>query len=90
MGATALIPSTPVALQPYTGVATAQDSRDVFVSGSKVQKTAILDRNGMVPGQKLRGPAIVVEATSTTYLPPGFELFVDPNYCLVLTKESSP
>ena len=90
LGATALIPSTPVALQPYTGVATAQDSRDVFVSGSKVQKTAILDRNGMVPGQKLRGPAIVVEATSTTYLPPGFELFVDPNYCLVLTKESSP
>jgi N-methylhydantoinase A len=35
------------------------------------------DRDGLVPGDRLEGPAIVEEAASTTLLLPGQQLTVD-------------
>lgn len=88
LGATALVQGSPVALQPYSGSGK-RHTRSVCVDGKTWVDAMIVDRNGLVPGDELTGPSIVVEATSTTYVPPGFGLTVDPSYCLLLTKESS-
>jgi N-methylhydantoinase A len=46
--------------------------RPVHFAGTPHQ-TAILDRNGMVPGGVVHGPAIIEEGTATTLLPPGWQ-----------------
>ena len=46
--------------------------RDVYFNG-KSRKTAILDRNGIVEGAIVTGPAIIEEGTATTLLPPGWQ-----------------
>lgn len=88
LGATALVKGNPVALRPYSGTGNRQ-SRAVCVDGATWLQAEVVDRNLLVPGDQLSGPAIVVEPTSTTYVPPGFGLIVDPSYCLLLTKKSS-
>ena len=46
--------------------------RDVYFAGTP-RKTAILDRNGLVEGEPVHGPAIIEEGTATTLLPPGWQ-----------------
>jgi N-methylhydantoinase A len=44
-------------------------------------------RRDLRAGHSLRGPAIVLEYSSTTWLPPGWKLEVDQWGCLLLSKE---
>lgn len=44
----------------------------------------VYDRAGLFPGARLRGPALVVDSGSTTFLPPGFGLRVDAYLNLIL------
>ena len=48
----------------------------------------VYDRDLLPPGARLRGPALVVDAGSTTFLPPGFGLGVDAYRNLRLRRES--
>lgn len=41
------------------------------------QDTLVVDRDDLAAGHTFQGPAIVVEATATTVVPPGFEVSVD-------------
>jgi N-methylhydantoinase A len=45
-----------------------------------------LRRSDLVPGDRLAGPCIVLEDTSTTYVDEGFVIDVEPSGCLVLTN----
>ncbi len=47
--------------------------RDVYFSGTP-HKTAIIDRNGIVAGTTIKGPAIIEEGTATTLVPPGWQI----------------
>ncbi|MGE3500064.1 MAG: hydantoinase/oxoprolinase family protein [Candidatus Binatia bacterium] len=47
---------------------------------------ALLDRAALAPGACVAGPAILSEATATTYLDAGFEARVDPLGSLVITR----
>jgi N-methylhydantoinase A len=85
LGATALIPGHPVRPQPYSGEGN-NTKRSVCVDDGAWVETEILDRNVLNPGDHFTGPLIVMEPTSTTYVPPGFDMVVDEARCLILSK----
>lgn len=87
VGATALIAGRPVSFVPYEdGTDTpSRVSRPVLTGPGTWQDTTVLQRAELCPGFAIDGPVIVEEPDSTTYLPPGFHLVVDPTYCLILS-----
>ncbi len=50
----------------------------------------VFDRESLGAGPRLRGPAIVVDATGTLVLEPGWSLVVAPDGALVLTDDEGP
>ena len=48
----------------------------LFFSGKKLE-TAIFDRTHLEPGNRISGPALIVDHESTTFLPPSYDLRVD-------------
>jgi N-methylhydantoinase A len=70
----------------------AQEAEEVSASSfqqgyfaSRVYRTPVFNRSSLFCGASLSGPAIIVEPTATTVLPPGWELLVDLVGDLVLT-----
>jgi len=52
----------------------------LFVGGETRRKnlrTPVYERSALTPGQTLRGPAVIVEYTATTVVPPGKNFWVD-------------
>ena len=58
--------------------------KSVYFDG-KPYDTRVLRREGLAPGQRLAGPAVIVEATATTVVPPDGKVTVDGNGFLVIT-----
>jgi N-methylhydantoinase A len=54
--------------------------------GSKPHPTPIYTRERLSPGARLRGPAVIVEYSSTTVVPPDFACEVDKRLNLILKK----
>jgi N-methylhydantoinase A len=48
--------------------------------------TPLYDRARLLPGTRLRGPAVVAEYTSTTVVPPDYDCLVDGMQNLVLKR----
>jgi N-methylhydantoinase A len=48
---------------------------------------ALLDRAALETGATLQGPAIIVEATATTYVDAGYSVHVHPSGCLLVERE---
>jgi N-methylhydantoinase A/oxoprolinase/acetone carboxylase beta subunit len=48
----------------------------------------VLNRGLLLPGDKFRGPALVVDSESTTFLPPSFTLEVDGFFNLIVHEKS--
>jgi N-methylhydantoinase A len=46
---------------------------------------ALVDRRGLRAGERLDGPAVVVEETATTYLDAGYTAEIHPSGSLVIT-----
>lgn len=60
--------------------------RDAFDFGRRATAPfAIYDRDKLVPGDRFDGPALVVDGTSTTVVPTGQHLRVDPHLNLSIT-----
>lgn len=55
--------------------------------GDKRRKTAVFDRENLLPGAKISAPAIVVEYGSTTLIPPGWQATVDGWQNLILETQ---
>jgi len=51
-------------------------------------RAPVYDRSGLFPGARLAGPALVVDAGSTTFLPPDYGLLVDRSLNLILRKDA--
>jgi N-methylhydantoinase A len=60
--------------------------RQVWFAGEP-RTTAILDRNSLSDGEKVHGPAIIEEVTSTTLLPPGWTAQLIDGGHMSLVKE---
>jgi N-methylhydantoinase A len=53
--------------------------------GGKPHRTPIYDRAYLQPAARVRGPAVIVEYSSTTVVPPDFECYVDEYLNLTLS-----
>ncbi|MDP2915755.1 MAG: hydantoinase/oxoprolinase family protein [Candidatus Aminicenantes bacterium] len=57
----------------------------MFYAGKKISGS-VYDRARLFPGARIRGPALIVDFGSTTFLPPGHALRVDGYLNLILHK----
>ena len=61
-------------------------TREMFCAGRR-RRGAVYDRARLEAGASLRGPALVVDAESTTFLPPGYLGRVDAVLNIIVTPE---
>jgi N-methylhydantoinase A len=59
--------------------------RTVIFDGEELD-TIVTERDDLLAGHSFSGPAIVIEATATTVVPPGFSVAVDAHGSLVITN----
>jgi N-methylhydantoinase A len=59
-------------------------SRQIHIDGTR-QAAAIWQRDALVPGTRIEGPAILEEMTATTLIPPGWTAEVMPDGTLIMT-----
>ena len=84
-------PVVPVPAAGREGAAKPVAQRPVFDPGSgQSLDTAIYLRDGLRPGDRLDGPALIVEAQTTTVVPPSFQAEVNGAGQLVLQRVASP
>jgi N-methylhydantoinase A len=57
--------------------------------GGKPLRTPIYAREYLEPGVRIEGPAVIVEYSSTTVVPPDFQCYVDEYLNLVLSATGS-
>ncbi|MGW1118715.1 hydantoinase/oxoprolinase family protein [Streptomyces tanashiensis] len=71
---------------PYAADEAASDTvrQRPVVFGGQSYDTTVLRRERLAPGQRVDGPAVIVEATSTTVVPPDSSVTVDENGFLVI------
>ena len=56
--------------------------------GNRFYRTRFYDRENLAPGICVKGPAVVVEYSSTTVVPPGFRCRVDDSLNMVITYDA--
>jgi len=73
--------------RPRGGNATSAiiDTRPAFFAG-ETNRAAVYDRARLRAGNRFRGPAIVMEYSATTVVPPGWNVFVDAFESLIMRK----
>lgn len=73
---------------PPTRVIHCPDTRQVFCDvGAVLRPAAFVHRSALAPGDRLHGPALVVEPQTTTFVGADFTLDVDAGGTLILTRE---
>lgn len=65
-------------------VTDAEEGRRPVVFGGEKVETVVYDRGRLAPGHEFSGPAVVVEPSSTTVVPPGCRVAVDSYRNLVI------
>tara|TARA_B100000470_G_scaffold51932_1_gene38975 strand:- start:28 stop:3654 length:3627 start_codon:yes stop_codon:yes gene_type:complete len=60
-------------------------TQDVFING-KLEETIFYNRNEIKPNEKLSGPAVIIEPTSTIIVEPGWEATLKESNDLILTR----
>ncbi len=89
-----LVIPTPKSRSRKLKVGPAGQSREAMVKtkpvwfGCKSYSTGIYERHRLAPGARLRGPAVIVEYSATTVVPPDFMCKVDGYLNLILQKEA--
>ncbi len=63
------------------------DRKPVFAKGWR--EAFVIERDLLEPGHKFRGPALVIEFSSTTYVPEDFKCEVDPMLNLILESDEA-
>jgi 5-oxoprolinase (ATP-hydrolysing) len=61
-------------------------ARVAMVSAGMANETPVYDRAALKPGHRIDGPAIVIEATSTTIVEPGWQAEITARDHVVLTR----
>lgn len=56
--------------------------------GGQTQAYPVLDRGALKPGSDIRGPALIVEASTSTLAPPGWRVRAGADGVLTLTRET--
>ncbi|MCK5363716.1 MAG: hydantoinase B/oxoprolinase family protein, partial [Gammaproteobacteria bacterium] len=85
IGATDTAEDPPIA-DPGDGAEPRALARHRVVFGGTVHETAFFERAGLAPGSRIAGPAVIVEATSTTVLEPGWSARMSERGHLILER----
>ena len=80
------LPLSPNSLGIGPGQPSNGDRAPLIHDGNEIQVQRVW-RKDLLKGHTLKGPAIVLEYSSTTWLPPGWRLEVDAWGSLLLSKE---
>jgi N-methylhydantoinase A/oxoprolinase/acetone carboxylase beta subunit len=64
--------------------------RQKIHTGRDVREGAVYDRARLGPGNAVRGPALIIDPESTTFLPPGHVCRVDSHLNLVIRQAGRP
>ena len=91
LGATALSEAPEVLIRPYAGGGdgTAPVTRRVLAGAGQWTDALIVNRDTMEAGETLDGPAVIEEADSTTWVPPGFRATVHESQCLIIARSDA-
>ena len=91
LGATALSEAPEVLIRPYAGRgdATTPPTRRVLAAAGQWTDALIVDRDTLEVGETLDGPAVIEEADSTTWVPPGFRATVHESQCLIVARSGA-
>lgn len=76
----------PVAEPDAEDLSYAFETKDIVFGGAS-HPTPVIRREVLKPGMEVHGPAVIVEQTATTVLPPATHLTVDPLGSLIVTVE---
>jgi N-methylhydantoinase A/oxoprolinase/acetone carboxylase beta subunit len=89
--AIAVTPKVPLEREPRAGSLDRRAivKRQPIHTGRALREGAVFDRSRLRPGNRLAGPALVIDPESTTYLPPGYRSVVDPLLNLVIRRAAS-
>jgi 5-oxoprolinase (ATP-hydrolysing) len=83
-------PDDPPAATPRSGPPQPTATADVFAGGAW-RETPVYERSALQPGDELRGPALLPDATGTTVLEPGWQARVTDRRALLLSPtEAAP
>ncbi|UNU41518.1 5-oxoprolinase [Sphingopyxis sp. YF1] len=75
---------TPAALPPASAAAEAEPETVVAWLGGAAHEVPLHQRSALAPGRTMSGPAIIVDALSTTIVEPGWNATVEPEGTLKL------
>ena len=91
LGATALSPAPDVLIRPYSGEGDGAPpvTRRVLASAGRWVDARIANRDTLAVGEVLDGPAVIEEADSTTWVPPGFTALVHESQCLIIARRAA-
>jgi 5-oxoprolinase (ATP-hydrolysing) len=81
-------PTPPTRPTVPTGVGSVVDARHPVVMGGRHQDTPFLSRDELSPGTVVEGPAVIVEATATTVVEPGWQLTIGEGREIVMRRLS--
>ena len=88
IGASAAIPVENIEYKPFKSKGqTTPSEREIWISSTEKAKAEIYNREDLEPGFKSKGPIIVEETDSTSYIPPGFSVEVDNSYALIIDNQ---
>ncbi|MCY3662730.1 MAG: hydantoinase/oxoprolinase family protein [bacterium] len=91
LGATALSEAPEVLIRPYAGHSdgTTPVTRRVLAAAGQWVDALIANRDTLEVGETLDGPAVIEEADSTTWVPPGFGATVHESQCLIIARSDA-
>ena len=88
IGASAAIPVENIEYKPFKSKGkTTPSEREIWINSTEKAKAEIYNREDLEPGFKSKGPIIVEETDSTSYIPPGFSVEVDNSYALIIDNQ---
>ncbi|MEP5701511.1 MAG: hydantoinase B/oxoprolinase family protein [Sneathiella sp.] len=76
----------PLLEKPQTTAAPTPTSEQSLFTGNKNHDCGFFDRETLVPGQQIKGPAVIIEKTGTTVIEPGWQAELTIRADLVLTR----
>ncbi len=82
-----------IKLKPYSHSpeipAAARIKKQWLYHGKEKHRVEVFDRSQLLAGNKIPGPALVVDAESTTFIPPGYAAVTDRFLNLIIEKAGS-
>ena len=85
VGMTETVEDAKLAVPAQPGAAQAVARRPVYMAG-RSEDTPLYDREALNPGDRIDGPAVIIEANATTVVEPGWQAEITPRNHLVMTR----